>query len=101
MGQLRGLYGASCAVDHGAYRVVNLVEADDAGLQTNLVLPGVFPALENTQRSDHCLRSRLRAIRVLAWHAVAASLDRQAKHEVTAVNFVKDGVVLVERVRIL
>ena len=29
-------------------RVVDLVEPDDAGLQTNLVLPGVFPVLHHT-----------------------------------------------------
>ena len=31
------------------YRVVDLVEPDNAGLQTHLVLPGIFPALHVTQ----------------------------------------------------
>lgn len=30
------------------YRVVDLVEPNDAGLQTHLVLPGIFPVVPHT-----------------------------------------------------
>ena len=46
------------------YRVVDLVEPDDAGLQTYLVLPGVFPEVFHIQiiRSDGCNASLLWAM---------------------------------------
>ena len=80
-----------------AYRVVDLVQAENAGLQPYFILPRVFPAhgarwvttKENTGSRQSLSR---------AWHY---SLGRQTKHKVSSIHFFKDRIEFVQSIRIL